>query len=41
MFELFDALAREASARAIPYFCFTNTDILISQPAIDWIHQAG
>jgi len=41
MFELFDALAREASARAIPYFCFTNTDILVSQPAIDWIHQAG
>ncbi len=41
MFELFDALAREASARELPYFCFTNTDILISQAAIDWILQAG
>jgi hypothetical protein len=41
MVDLFDALAREASARALPYFCFTNTDILISQPAIDWIRQAG
>ena len=41
MVDLFDALAREASARELPYFCSTNTDILISQPAIDWIRQAG
>lgn len=41
MVDLFDALAREASARARPYFCFTNTDIVISQPAIDWIRDGG
>jgi hypothetical protein len=37
MVDLFDALASEASSRNLPYFCFTNTDILISQAAIDWI----
>jgi hypothetical protein len=41
MVDLFDALASEASARSLPYFCFTNTDILISQAAIDWIRGAG
>jgi hypothetical protein len=41
MVDLFDALAHEAVARARPYFCFTNTDILISQPAIDWILQSA
>ena len=37
MVDLFDALASEAFSRSLSYFCFTNTDILISQPAIDWI----
>ena len=39
MVDLFDALAAEARARDFPYFCFTNTDIQISQPAIDWIRE--
>ena len=37
MSELFDALAAEASAHGIEYFCFTNADILISQAAVDWM----
>lgn len=41
MTDLFDALAAEASARDLPYFCFTNTDILISQAAIDWIRDGN
>ena len=41
MFDLFDALANEAADRYLPYFCFTNTDILISQAAIDWIRDGG
>jgi hypothetical protein len=39
MVDLFAALAREAAARHLPYFCFTNTDILISQAAIDWVRS--
>lgn len=35
MSEVFDALAREAAARALPWFCFTNADIIFGQPAID------
>lgn len=39
IFDQFDALATEAAARGCPYFCFTNTDIQISQAAIDWVRQ--
>lgn len=35
--ETFDALCAEASSRGLPYFCFTNGDILFSQQAVDWV----
>jgi hypothetical protein len=41
MSEIFDALATEASARRLEYFCFTNADILFTQEAIDWIALSG
>jgi hypothetical protein len=41
MSEIFDALAAEASARHLDYFCFTNADILFTQDAIDWIRHSG
>jgi hypothetical protein len=40
MSEVFDALAAEAAARALPWFCFTNADIIFEQPAIDAIASA-
>lgn len=41
MSEVFNALAAEAAARRIEYFCFTNADILVSQAAVQWILDAG
>jgi hypothetical protein len=37
MSDLFDALAAEATARRLPYFCFTNGDVSFSQDAVDWM----
>jgi hypothetical protein len=37
MSDIFDVLAQEASRRGLPYFAFTNADILISQEAVDWM----
>lgn len=39
--EMFDALAREAASRDCRYFCFTNADIVWSQPAVDWMLAEG
>lgn len=39
--EMFDVLAREASARGCRYFCFTNADIIWSQDAVDWMLASG
>jgi hypothetical protein len=41
MSEIFDALAAEATARQLDYFCFTNADIIFTQAAIDWIARSG
>jgi hypothetical protein len=35
--DTFNALATEATARGLPYFCFTNGDVLFSQDAVDWM----
>jgi hypothetical protein len=35
--EIFRVLASEAAARGLALFCFTNGDIIISQPAVDWM----
>jgi len=35
--EIFDVLAAEASAKSIEYICFTNSDIIFTQQAVDWI----
>jgi len=35
--EIFAVLASEAIARRIPLFCFTNGDIIVTQPAVDWM----
>jgi hypothetical protein len=40
MSEIFDALGIEAAARGLPWFCFTNADIIFEQRAIDWILAA-
>jgi hypothetical protein len=40
MSEIFDAIAGEAEARGLEWFCFTNADIIFSQDAIDWIMAA-
>jgi hypothetical protein len=40
MSEIFDALGIEAAARGLPWFCFTNADIIFGQRAIDWILSA-
>lgn len=39
--EILDVLAAEASARSIQYICFTNSDIVFTQAAIDWITGSG
>jgi hypothetical protein len=39
--EIFDVLAAEASARSIDYICFTNSDIIFTQQAVDWIAGSG
>ncbi|HXG56707.1 MAG TPA: hypothetical protein VNJ03_15120 [Vicinamibacterales bacterium] len=40
MSEILDALAFEARRRSLPYFCFTNGDIIFSQRAVDWMLDA-
>jgi hypothetical protein len=39
--EILDVLAAEASARSIAYICFTNSDIIFTQQAVDWIAESG
>jgi hypothetical protein len=39
--EVFDVLAAEASARSIDYICFTNSDIIVSQEAVDRLLDDG
>ena len=39
--EVLDVLAAEASARSIRYICFTNSDIIFSQDAVDWVIASG
>jgi hypothetical protein len=39
--EIFDVLAAEASAKAIAYIGFTNSDIIFTQQAVDWILEGG
>jgi hypothetical protein len=39
--EIFDVLAADASARSIEYICFTNSDIIFTQQAVDWILDGG
>lgn len=39
--ELLTALGAEASALGLPYFCFTNADILFSQDAVDGIRRGS
>ncbi|HVL67946.1 MAG TPA: hypothetical protein VM364_11840 [Vicinamibacterales bacterium] len=41
MSDIFDALAAEARRRRLPYFCFTNADIHISQAAVDRVLGGG
>jgi hypothetical protein len=35
--EIFDVLAAEASANSFAYICFTNSDIIFTQQAVDWM----
>jgi hypothetical protein len=39
--EVLDVLAAEAAATSIDYICFTNSDIIFSQQAVDWISGSG
>jgi len=39
--ELLAALGAEASALGLPYFCFTNGDILFSQDAVDAVRRGS
>jgi hypothetical protein len=39
--EMLDVLAAEAVGRGAPYFCYSNGDIIWSQPAVRWIADGG
>lgn len=39
--ECLDVLAAEASSRSIPYIGLANSDIIFTQPAVDWIADGG
>lgn len=41
MSEIFDALAAEAKRLQLPYFCFSNADIVFTQEAVDWMIEGG
>jgi hypothetical protein len=39
--EILDVLASEGAAAGVEYICFTNSDILFTQDAVDWIVGGG
>ncbi|MEO8078833.1 MAG: hypothetical protein ABI818_21095, partial [Acidobacteriota bacterium] len=39
--EILDVLAADASKQGIEYICFTNSDIVFTQQAVDWIVESG
>jgi hypothetical protein len=39
--EILDVLAADASTRSIEYICLTNSDIIFTQQAVDWILDGG